>query len=165
MNTINGDITTVTSGFVVQQVNAQGVMNSGVAKALREKYPEVWEDYHSLIYPNQYDKGAKYMGKVIFTDIDPCKEWSRVADGIPCPLIIASIVGQQFYGRDQKKYTSYDALDEGFKLIGDAALYMSAPISVPLIGCGLGGGDWNVVQEIIKHRTKGVEVTLWLQSV
>lgn len=151
MKIIDGDITTVTSGYIAQQVNAQGVMNSGVAKALRAKYPQVWEDYHSLIY-QPVPHSAQFMGQVIYTHIDK-------------DLTVASIVGQQYYGRETIKYTSYDALDLGFSKLGEAARKTERAIAVPLIGCGLGGGDWNVVQEIIKHRTKGVEVTLWLQNV
>ena len=42
----------VTTGCIIHQVNAQGVMGSGIAWAIRERYPQVWTDYSSIIKPN-----------------------------------------------------------------------------------------------------------------
>ena len=47
-----GDICSVNSGIIVHGCNAQGVMGSGVAKAIRLKYPQVFEDYKN--FKNQF---------------------------------------------------------------------------------------------------------------
>ena len=59
-----------------------------------------------------------------------------------------------------ERYTSYDALDEGFKTIA-ARTDENLPIHLPLIGCGLGGGKWPIVRAIIMEHLKGRDLTLW----
>lgn len=138
-------------GIICQQVNCQGVMGSGVAKAIREKLPGVYKNYlESLkIYGRN---GMSALGKVSWW-YDPDK-YKEVA-------FIASIFGQQFFGKDGMKYTSYDALDCGFEQVGLQAVEEKLPVHVPLIGAGLGGGNWNVIKEIILHRCKDSEVYFW----
>lgn len=139
----------VKQGYIVQQVNAQGVMGSGIAKSIRDKWPQVWLDYSAVVKPNQPDKGFSYMGKVIYTEVEP-------------GLYVASIVGQQFYGRDPKKvYTSYEALEMGFFSVGYSATSRDADVHYPLIGCGLANGDWTRVSQIISDRLDTINHTLW----
>ena len=40
-----GDITNSKANYICHQVNCQGAMNSGVAKAIREKWPRVYKAY------------------------------------------------------------------------------------------------------------------------
>lgn len=140
----------VTRGIIVQQVNAQGMMGSGIAKAIREKWPKVWDEYSFFIKPKQPDQGAGHMGKVIMV---------HVAEN----LYIANIVGQQFFGRDGKRYTSYDALDVGLKQVARKARELNLPVHYPTIGCGLGGGNWTIVSSIIEANLVTIDHTLWRQ--
>jgi O-acetyl-ADP-ribose deacetylase (regulator of RNase III) len=138
----------VKRGIILQQVNAQGMMGSGIAKEIRERWPQVWEDYAALLGPSytQKDSGRGFLGRVIVTEVEN-------------ELFIASIVGQQFFGRDKKRYTSYDALDEGTKWLQD--IVMNYPVHHPLLGCGLGGGSWPIVAAIIADNL-GDKTTLWV---
>lgn len=43
------DITTATRGIVVHGVNCQGVMGSGVALAIRTKWPQIFESYKKIM--------------------------------------------------------------------------------------------------------------------
>lgn len=153
----------VKAGIIVQQVNAQGVMGSGIAKSIRDKWPVVWEEYSRVVRQSTIDMGAGYMGMIIPVEVEK-------------NLWVVNIVGQQFYGREPGKrpggrYTSYDALDLGFQRLGAFALenmivedghYTGYPqIHFPLIGCGLGGGKWSVVQALIKDRLPGFHKFLW----
>jgi O-acetyl-ADP-ribose deacetylase (regulator of RNase III) len=148
-----GDILSVTSGIIVQQVNAQGVMASGVAKAIRDKYPIVFDEYSKYVGPayQQKDNGRGVLGDIIV---------SAPTDD----LLIVSIIGQQFFGRDGKRYTSYDALDVGFKeiatMIAELDLDVEADVHHPLIGAGLGGGDWSIIEAIIKAHLP--DTHLWV---
>lgn len=148
-----GDILTVTSGIIVQQVNAQGVMASGVAKAIRDKYPIVFEEYSRYVGPayQQKDHGRGFLGDIIVTAVTP-----------DLGLLVVSIIGQQFFGRDGKRYTSYDALDTGFKEVASLIDDLDSSIDVhhPLIGAGLGGGDWQIIEAIIKSHLPGTH--LWV---
>lgn len=140
---------------IVQQVNAQGVMASGIAHEIREKYPKVWSDYsvevEAYVTPyiaSQHDFGSDRLGKVLITEVQP-------------NLLVASIVGQQFYGREHGfKYTSYDALDHGLCTLSGLLMDLDAEIHHPRIGCGLGGGRWSIVKAIINEHL-GPDTTLW----
>ena len=69
-----------------------------------------------------------------------------------------NIFGQDFYGRD-KQYTDYNALFKGFvdsitdyRDINKFNCDVQIPIAIPYnIGCGLAGGDWNIVEKILKE--------------
>lgn len=123
------------SPLIVQQVNAKGVMGSGLAKQIRKTHPKVFEEYIGTCKNYQY-KWDFLKGKVVFTS-DNNK-------------IIASIFGQEDYGRSGK-FTSEEALEEGLKKVylygkehGDLA------INIPYgIGCGLGGAKWDEVIDIV----------------
>lgn len=135
--------------MIVHQVNAQGVMGGGIALAIKTKWPKVWDDYNTFVKPNQPDKGFSYMGKVIYTEVEP-------------DLWIASIVGQQFYGRDKGQvYTSYEALEMGFHNVCNMALSGLIDVHYPLIGCGLANGDWTRVSRIIDVRLVKINHWLW----
>ena len=145
--------------IIIQQVNAMGVMASGFAKDLRAVYPAVFDSYSNEIKHDKLRIGMNRdkMGLVIphLVDIDGKS------------LLILNIVAQLDYGRDGSKFTSYDALDAGFKSIAEfleAEVNEKINVHFPAIGCGLGGGNWLVVEAIINSNlTKpNVSNTLWV---
>jgi O-acetyl-ADP-ribose deacetylase (regulator of RNase III) len=133
----------VHDGIIIHQCNAQGVMNSGIAKQLRETYPIVYDDYIQ-----EFCKHGNLLGKIIVSAVSP-------------DLVVISVVGQFKYGRDKEVYTSYVALSQAFLDIKKLIKDLDVEIHHPLIGCGLGGGDWDVVSKIIEDHL-GHETTLWM---
>jgi len=129
----------VTSGVILQVVNAQGAMNSGFAKQVRQKWPKVYSVYSDAIQPNLPDRGASWLGTVIPV-------------GVQNGLFVANLVAQQFYGSDGKRYLSYDALDTALKKVAELNALDKLEIHHPMIGCGLAGGSWDVVQQLIKQH-------------
>jgi O-acetyl-ADP-ribose deacetylase (regulator of RNase III) len=141
-------VKSVTSGLILQQVNCQGVMGSGIAKELRETYPVVWETYRDLC---SLMPAHQLLGQA---------QLVQVSDA----LYVANLFGQLTYGRDGRRYTSYDALDDALTSLGDQLVTSNlATIDIhhPLIGCGLGGGHWLVVEALIKNRL-GDDTVLWV---
>lgn len=143
----------VTAGIIVHQVNAQGAMGAGIAKSIRSKWPQVYEEYVKVIGPvySQSGEGRHFLGKVIYVEVEP-------------GLFVANLVGQQFFGRTGERFTSYDALDAGFRDIHNFALLRNLPVHYPLIGCGLGGGEWSIVSAIINARLDKIDHTLWMKA-
>ena len=146
----------VTHGIIVHQVNAQGVMRSGIAKELREKYPSIFAAYAEVVKPNRPDHGKGLLGSVIPVEV--------IAD----KLIVVNLVAQQFYGRepppgspDNFTFTDYNALFEGFIEIDKLAHELKLPIHLPRIGCGLARGDWLVVKGIIEATLYPHDITIW----
>lgn len=150
MKIIKGDILSVKEGIIVQQVNCQGVMGSGVAKAIRDKYPEVFLHYRAAC--DEAANPSELLGQSVVVHI-PSDDHL---------LFVHNIFGQLNYGRDGAVYTNYQALDEGFKLVRECAEVMDLPVHYPKIGAGLGGGDWEIISEIIERNLDGIDHTLWL---
>lgn len=130
---------------VCHQVNCQGVMGSGLARQVKSMFPEVF---------NAYKKKCNAFGGKNLGDAQLC---SCLA---PVGYIVANLFGQDRYGRD-KQYTDYEALRSALYNISgmDNTVYR-----IPYkMGCGLGGGDWDRVLDIIQEELvdKGCEVEIW----
>lgn len=132
---VNGNLLEATEDIICHQVNCQGVMGSGIAAQIRKKWPNVYTDYKLYVerYQNLYKSPLGTM------QIVP----------LPNKQIVCNIFGQDNYGRD-KRCTSYDALYEALCSLDIYASTNNLTIAMPYgIGCGLGGGDWRIVREII----------------
>jgi len=126
-----GDLLTTDVRHIMHGCNAQGVMGSGVAKAIREKYPEAYRDYNDM-----YNSRGLELGDVIF---------SAQEDG----KIIINAITQKNYGKDKNTvYVSYWAIADVFRKIDCSSI---ESVALPMIGAGLANGDWNVISAIIEN--------------
>lgn len=136
---ISGNLLEAEKGYICQQVNCQGVMNSGLAKAIRDKWPMVYKKYLDW-FNSSNDKGFSatqtMLGKIQVVDV-------------PDDLKVINLAGQDDYGYRNTKFTSYDAfwdcLNEIKKQIPKGSR-LNFPVN---IGCGLGGGNWAVISTMI----------------
>lgn len=127
---ITGNILDVQEGIIVHQVNCRGVMNSGLAKQIRNKYPEVYVDYI-----HKYTQEGWLLGDVLLTCLNN-------------KLSIASCAGQDNYGRSGV-FTDYSALRI---CLNKLALFKQSKIYIPYqMGCEVGGGNWDKVRLIIEE--------------
>jgi len=114
-------------GVILHQVNCKRVMGAGIAKQIRLLYPQ-----HYIDYINSQQK----LGDIVITHVSPT-------------LTIIGLFAQDGYGRN-KQHTNYKALEQC--LIKVAQLNVQ-PIYAPYkIGCGLGGGNWEIVQQLFKKH-------------
>lgn len=138
---IEGDLFDTPYYFIMHQVNCQGKMGSGVAKQVRERSPECFKTYAQILK----NKGAKYcFGKAInYCDVN-------------CGKLFMNVFGQYTYGYDSKQYTDYKALKSGIiYAVNSYSIivknFRTLDIAIPYrMGCDLGGGDWNVVYEMLR---------------
>ena len=98
---VKQDLTTSDAQYICHQVNCQGKMNSGVAKAIREKWPIVFTTYW-----NTFLNKSNLLGTILTVDLNDYepKTW-------PESPIVINMFSQEHYGYDGKRYTSYDAFD------------------------------------------------------
>jgi O-acetyl-ADP-ribose deacetylase (regulator of RNase III) len=129
---IKGDLLSSKATVIVHGCNAQKKMNSGVAKAVREKWPEVYKRYMETEYLK--------LG---------CVQVVRVGG-----QYIVNAITQDQYGYDGNKYVSYDAIDSCMSKLAKLFPESSAMIAMPKIGAGLGGGNWQVIETIINQHLK-----------
>ena len=139
----NGDIFKAPVDVIIHQANCFCTMRSGIAKQIRNKFPEAyWEDCKT----KEGDKDK--LGK--FTKV------------ITPRYIICNLYGQYDFGREpQKCYTNYWAVENGFTNIKSYLELMNLKkkvIGIPhFMSCALGGGDWNVYYKIIEKIFKNSE--------
>ena len=136
MKTINQNILKVKEGIICHQGNCQGVMGAGVALQIVRKYPIVLREYKEAL-----KKGAK-LGDIIITPV------------VDRYLSVATILGQDKYGKDRKVYTDYDALEGCLRELGSLNQQLYFPYKM---SCGFAGGDWSKVLGLIeKYCPEGI---------
>ena len=128
---VKGDLLQTEVKHIIHGCNSKGVMGSGVAKVLREKYPRAYQDYNDV-----YNGYGLELGNVIVSVQDDGK-------------VIHNAITQRDYGRDSSRvYVSYWAIAESFRKINQWGI---KEIALPKIGAGLANGDWNVISAIIEN--------------
>lgn len=138
-----GDLLSVTKGVIIHGCNAQGVMGSGVALAIKNKYPKAYDAYKRF-----EEKRGLQLSSV---------SMQQVAAG----LHVANMVTQEFYGRDLKvQYVSYGAIHLGFENL-HGFLDKDVTFHFPKIGAGLGNGNWNVIAELIELACPDRKLVCW----
>ena len=78
------------------------------------------------------------------------------------PLVVANSYTQYYYGRiytdGATPPVDYDAITLCMRKINH--LFPEKRIGLPLIGAGLAGGDWNIIEKIIEKELKNMDVTI-----
>ena len=154
IQTKQGNLLDVVEGHIVHGCNAQGIQGSGVALAVKKKYPGAYKTYVAYL---QLDKDTQRpsLGRVF-----PYKVEDKA-------LVIWNAITQEGFGHPTRNM-SYDAIETCFKIVDwrinndhPDTLGVKKEIHIPMIGAGLGGGNWEIIREIIE-QTVSVPTTLWI---
>jgi hypothetical protein len=141
-----GNLMHVTTGHIVHGCNAQGVMGSGVALAVKRTFPGAYKSYWDRFRTSGLELGAAYP--------------FNVNSG----LIVWNAITQGEFGGGVRQ-VSYDAVQTCFEqineFIGEQDRQVPQEVHIPMIGAARGGGNWEIIREIIE-QTMDHPVTLWL---
>lgn len=141
-----GNLLDVQSGIIAHGCNTLGVMGAGVALAVKNKYPKVFEYYEALCMTSDPDT---LIGQNQIVRVSP-------------DLEIANCFTQKSFGisRSSDKQVSYDAVADCFNDLYYKYRSEDITINIPKIGSGLGGGKWSVIEAIINEYCE-INVTVW----
>lgn len=138
---IKGNLLDSNCDYICHQVNCQGVMGSGVAKQIKERWPEVYEQYR-----REYERTIKYgstpesqLGAIDAVRIRNSNQY------------VVNMYSQNSCGYDGQRYTSYSAFAN---ILENFKIYISKDKTIAFpknIGCGLGGGNWKVISALIEE--------------
>lgn len=141
---VNGDLLEAKENLILHQVNCKGVMGSGVAKQVKEKWNNVYLNYHNLCK----NYGDKLLGYVQFVHIEKGQH-------------IVNIFSQLDYGT-HKRQTNYEALYNALHEVSTTAKVEGFTVALPYnMGCDRGGASWHVVYAMIEDVFKDVDVTIY----
>lgn len=152
---IHKDILKVQEGVICHQVNCLGAVG-GLSNDIAKKWPKNKDMYRRYVWDSAAKDGSAVfsLGNCCNVQVEP-------------NLYIANLFGQYDYGRDYRR-TEYSALISALTRVNNK-IYSSTKtecistfmgledVNIPLndiyipkwMGCGLGGGDWNIVLDII----------------
>lgn len=89
-------------GLLLHGCNAQGVMGSGVAKLIKQRWPQAFEEYAAFCRSTTLQQR---LGQVVFTNTNQ-------------DVVVGNCITQEFYGKDGAKYASYDLIDTCMERVG-----------------------------------------------
>lgn len=140
INYINGDLFKVTNGVIAHGCNCLGVMGAGVAKIVRERYPEAYTRYYFTCVTYSPDD-LLGVAQIIKVTKD---------------LYIANCFTQKSVAKrsmSSTKQADTDAILESMQYVAEFCNDNGIEtISMPKIGAGLGGLDWDTeVEPIIRQ--------------
>ena len=143
---IKGDIFESGAQAILHQVNCQGVMGSGVAKQVKEKYPIVFDYYKSWCDDESLKPGLLGQIQVVYTDNSGKQA-------------IVNLFAQDKFGYRQC-YTDYGALKKCLQSVNK--MFAGTTVAIPYkMSCCRGGGDWTIVSKMIEETLTDCDVTLY----
>jgi len=133
-----GEFDVITHGY-----NCFCTMGSGIAPQIKKAFPAAWE------YDLKTDKG----------DIQKLGTYSYGQDVVKNNKFLTIINSYTQYHYDaSKKPLDYEALTLCMRKINHN--FKGKSIGLPLIGCGLAGGDWQRVKSIIERELSDMDVCI-----
>ena len=150
-----GDLFTTENKALLHGVNTHGVMGSGIALPFKNKFPKMYEEYREYCKQGSLEPGS-YMGYVI-------------PEGEGYTGIIYNAATQDAPGPNAR----YEWIDSSVRAVSAFQLLMSefypsaiSPvISMPRIGCGIGGLEWEKVEQILLEIEKDTGITFEVWSL
>jgi O-acetyl-ADP-ribose deacetylase (regulator of RNase III) len=146
--TVEDDLLSAPRGFIIHGCNDKGVMGSGVAAGVRNRYPGAYAVY-------------KQTEQLLGLKIGTCSFYQHNPE-----LFIVNAVTQTLGGPNP---LDMQGLAECFS----KTLYMmsmheycsgisagSLPLLFPMIGAGRAGGDWNEISDVIVKVTSSTSLAL-----
>lgn len=139
---IKGDLLKSDCDVIIHGCNCFCTMGSGIAKSIKDMYPEAYASDCSTIRGDKTKLGTFTYVKII----------NKIQGKY---LYIVNAYTQYIYGRKEGEvYADYDAIRKVMIQINDffADTHdIQFKIGMPKIGAGLARGDWNIISGIINE--------------
>lgn len=127
---------------IVHGCNCMCAMGAGIARTIKARFPEA---YAADLATEKGDRSK--LGTISFAEIVRPEARFFVVNAYT-----------QFDWRGDGVKADYDAIDRAMRAV--KARFSGSRIGYPLIGAGLGGGDWAIIAPIIDRALDGETHTL-----
>lgn len=122
-------------------VNAKGVMNAGLAKQVRQKYPGNFQHYKSLVGVHLLFPGRVYAWR------EPKERGA----------IVFNLVTQFEPGPEATLWIVRSTM---MHLPAEMRRMKVRHIYLPRLGCGIGGLQWKDVRKVIREAARDINITV-----
>jgi len=140
MKTIKGDLIQLFKDgqfdVIVHGCNCYSMMGAGIAKQIKNEFPQAYKADMSFFIKTPENRLGKYS--VAYYD-------GR--------FIINAYTQLGIKQSNMKSPVDYDAIRNVFESLMFAE-FENRSIGIPAIGCGLAGGDWSIVSDILDKIEK-----------
>lgn len=144
----HGDLLTAPEEAIIHGCNSHGVMGSGVARVLRDKYPKAYEDYR-----REYEENGLPLGSVVWSQQNTHEKH----------LVGNAITQKDFGSKSGERYVSYDAIADVIAEVNRVARSRGlTAVAMPLIGAGLAQGRWPIIARIIETEATDFRPVVYL---
>ncbi len=140
---VKGDLFKAPETILGHGCNCSGGYGSGVAAGMAKNHSKAKDWYLTKF---QSEEGWE-LGDVQF-----------VTSG---DKIIANCATQDGYMPRNVCHADYPAIRKCMELVKDYAQSHKYSIAIPKIGAGLAGGDWNIIEGILKEVFSDYDVTIY----
>lgn len=115
---------------ITHQANVDGAMGKGIALEIAARYPSSFVDFKQFKSPK--------LGQVLLSQLTGDQ-------------LIFHVYAQSLFPKEKRRKTNYEAFYEGFEVVASSCRRANVSrIGIPYgIGCGLGGGSWEVVYAML----------------
>lgn len=151
MRHVKGDITETELSIIAQCVNCHAKMGSGVALAIRKKWPDIYSQYAEICH-EQKDNPSYLLGGVMPFYTDDKK-------------LILNIFGQINYGYDGQKYANYSAIITAIANCYNHVFEKGSVIAIPKIGSDRGGLKWEIMEMLLREMEEFLEIEFVVYSI
>ncbi len=140
----NGNMFEKMADIQINTVNCVGVMGAGVALAFKKQYPEMYKDYKKRCENGEVKPGNPHV-------------WSE------CQLT-ENIIIVNLPTKNHWRYPSkYEYIESGLKwlkeFLGNKG---SVSVTLPALGCGHGGLEWDKVKSLIQKYLSELEADIFV---
>lgn len=137
---INGNLFDSKADVLCHQVNLFGVMGGGIAAEIRKRFPSVYEEYKEQCEKINCTNYEDYLGTVLMVDTNKGRD-----------QFIANCFCQNYFS-ENNCLTNYEKMEKCFYEIKDWMNHNNKyTVAFPYgIGCGIAGGNWGIVENIIQ---------------
>lgn len=143
MNTINGNLIDLALAghfdVIIHGCNCYHTMGAGIAKKIKEVFPEAYSADKSTKYGDHGKIGSFSSAKI-------------KRNGFEFDVINAYTQGRYGRGKDLFEYDGFRKILKNINIT-----YANKKVGLPLIGCGLAGGDKDKILNIIREELINVD--------
>lgn len=141
------DIFESDADVILHQVNPFGIMGAGIAFQIAKKYPSVYDDYKKCCAKSKFNYDIM-RGRVLVSEIEDNPR--RFIGNLFCQKNI-----------DRRGVTTdYEALGKCLREVNK--VFDNKYVAIPYhMSCGLAGGDWKTVFNIIEKMLVNCHVTIY----